>query len=121
MKTTNFLFSLILFSLSFFNLAIANESKVIYHYEVPSPFCVAISKGDLQTVKKMIEYGADINEKTNGMTPLMFAARYNQVEVVKILLEKGADVTTKDDKGRTALQYAEISNAREVVSLLKNK
>jgi len=84
-----------------------------------SPLCSAIMKGDLETVKKFIEYGSDVNEKSNGLTPLMFAARYNKVEIIKYLVEKGADKQLKDDKGNTALQYAEFSKSHDAVSFLK--
>lgn len=84
-----------------------------------TPLCTAILKGDMDTVKKFIEYGADVNERSNGMTPLMFAARYNKVAIVKLLLEKGADKAVKDEKGNTAIKYAELSNSTEVVTLLK--
>jgi ankyrin repeat protein len=84
-----------------------------------TPLCAAILKGDVDTVKKFIEYGADVNERSNGMTPLMFAARYNKVAIVKLLLEKGADKAVKDEKGNTAIKYAELSNSTEVVTLLK--
>ena len=80
---------------------------------------VAISKGDIEVVKKFIEYGSDVNEKSNGMTPLMLAARYNKVEIIKILLSNGANLNAKDEKGFTALKYAELSHANEAVQLLK--
>lgn len=85
-----------------------------------TPLCVAISKGEVDVVKKFIEYGADINETTNGLTPLMYAARYNQVEIIKLLLEKGANIKTKDERGFTALNHAENSKATEAIELLKN-
>jgi ankyrin repeat protein len=84
-----------------------------------TPLCVAIQKGELELVKKFIEYGADVNEKSNGLTPLMVAARYNKVEIIKYLLAHGANVCTKDEKGFTALKYAELSLANEAVLLLK--
>ena len=87
-------------------------------YEV-TPLCNAIIKGDIATVKKFIEYGANVNETFNGMTPLMFAARYNKVEILKLLLEKGANTDAKDEKGFTALQYAQLSNAIDAVAILK--
>ena len=84
-----------------------------------SPLCNAILKGDLATVKKFVEYGADVNEMSNGLTPLMFAARYNKIEILKYLLEKGADKQIKDERGFTALKYAENSKSTEALAFLK--
>jgi len=88
-------------------------------YESTTPLCVAISKGEVEFVKKLIEYGASVNEKSNGMTPLMVAARFNNVEILKLLVSNGADKSEKDDKGFTALKYAELSGAKEAVAFLK--
>ena len=81
--------------------------------------CVAISKGEIDLVKKLIDYGADVNEKSNGLTPLMIAARYNKVEIIKLLLANGAHLKEKNEIGITALKYAEISNAKEAIVFLK--
>lgn len=111
--------------LAFGNVAIAattdngNEKLVITTNKAISPLCQAIAKGDLQTVKKMVEFGSDINQTSNGMTPLMYAARYNKVEIVKLLLANGAKSNVKDDKGFTALKHAELSNASETIEILK--
>lgn len=111
---------------AFSNVTLANNVVTTPNYELTTvnrtntPLGLAIAKGDLETAKKLIEYGAAINEKSNGLTPLMIAARYNKVEIVKLLIEKGADVKAKDEKGITALQYAEASNAKEVAVLLKS-
>jgi len=86
----------------------------------PTPLAVAISKGEIETVKKFVEYGADVNEKSNGLTPLMYAARYNKVEIIKYLLLKGADRTIKDSQGFTALKHAELSNAYDAIAVLKS-
>jgi len=87
-------------------------------YKDATPLAVAIVKGDLETVKKFIEYGADINQKSNGMTPLMIAARYNQVDIIKLLLDKGANFKLTDEKGLTALKYAQLSNATQAAAML---
>ncbi|TDD93676.1 ankyrin repeat domain-containing protein [Flavobacterium cellulosilyticum] len=92
---------------------------IVSYYEGISPLCTAISKGEVEVVKKLIEYGANINEKSNGMSPLMFAARYNKVAIIKILLANGANPKVKDFKGFTALKHAEISNATDAAMLLK--
>lgn len=99
-------------------LSIGN--KIIYPGD-NSPLCRAISKGDIEVVKKFVEYGADVNQSYNGMTPLMVAARYNNVEMVKYLLSKGATITAKNEQGMTALKYAEASKANEAASYLREQ
>ncbi len=96
------------------------KAKVEVTTYTGTPLCVAIMKGDTESVKKFIEYGADVNESSNGMTPLMIAARFNKVEIISLLISKGARVDDKDEKGFTALKYAELSKATEAISALKN-
>lgn len=96
-----------------------NDKITVSVYQEVSPLCLAISKGDLNAIKKLIEYGADVNEKSNGMTPLMFAARYNKVEIMKFLVTKGGKIKVKDSKGFTALKHAELSNAFDAIQYLK--
>jgi len=84
-----------------------------------TPLCVAISKGDIATVKKFIEYGMNVNERKGSMTPLMYAARYSQSEIAKYLIEKGADVSAKDDNGFTALKHAEAAKATQVIEVIQ--
>ena len=112
--------------LSLGNVALASnsvntksENRTITINRTVTPLCQAVIKGDLETVKKMIEFGSDINEASNGMTPLMFAARYNNVEMIQFLIDKGANITAKDTKGYTALKYAELSGAKEATAYLK--
>lgn len=84
-----------------------------------TPFCKAIMNGDTATVEKMIQLGEDVNRKSLGKTPVIFAARYNQPEILKMLLENGADPTIRCDKGYSAMKYAELSNATEAMQVLR--
>ena len=122
MKKTIITLGLVIFA--FANVSAKNTTKTVKNsIEIlnygNSPLCNAIFKGDLATVKKFVEYGADVNEKSNGLTPLMFAARYNKVEIIKFLLSKGADKQIKDERGNTALKYAEFSKSQEALDFLK--
>jgi ankyrin repeat protein len=99
--------------------SLSNNKNIVELYSTLTPLTVAISKGDIEIVKKFIEYGADVNEKSNGMSPLMIAARYNKVEIIRILVSKGANVSDKDENGYTALKYAELSNAKEAAEILR--
>lgn len=85
-----------------------------------SPFCVSIVKGDLQTVKKLVELGVDVNQKSEGMTPAMYAAKYNRTDILKLLIANGADLRTKTDKGMTALKYAELHKAEDAKAILED-
>jgi ankyrin repeat protein len=112
--------------IAFANVTLASNSNsltasksIISVYDGATPLGIAISKGDIEVIKKFVEYGVDVNEKSNGMTPLMVAARYNRVEIMKILLSNGANLKAKDEKGFTALKHAELSHANEAVQFLK--
>lgn len=81
-------------------------------------FCNAIVKGDFDAVKKMIELGEDVNRKSLGMTPAIFAARYNKVEILKLLIANGADLSRKSDNGWTIKKHAELSNAKDALAVI---
>ena len=110
---------------TFANVSMASNHKASvkeqneYSVYFVSPLNVAISKGDIETVKKFIEYGADVNQISEDMTPLMIAARSNKAEIMKILLENGARPNEKNERGYTALKYAQLSNATDAIAILK--
>ena len=83
-----------------------------------NPFCMAIMKGDIETVRKLIEFGEDVNKKSNGMTPAIFAARYNKVDILELLIANGADIRVTCDKGRDIVKHAEMCNAKGSLALL---
>ncbi len=84
-----------------------------------SPLHMSIVNGDLETVKKLIDFGADVNQKWNGMTPAMYAARYNRVDILKLLIAKGANLKHRSDRGHTASFYAKHSGATEAGALIE--
>lgn len=101
------------------NKSVLSTSKIENPAEVSS-FCIAIVKGDFETVKKLIELGEDVNQKSNGMAPLHYAAKYNREAIAELLIDKGAKISAKCSKGYTAEKYANLSNATDVAQLLKN-
>lgn len=63
--------------------------------------------GSVEEVDEALKAGVDVNRpNTAHVTALMFAARFNSPEVVNLLLDAGADVLARNDKGRSALDYA---------------
>ncbi len=84
-----------------------------------SSFCKAIMQGDFDTVKKFIELGEDVNKKSMGMTPAIFAARYNKAEILELLIANGANLKIKSDKGYSVKKYAELSNATDALRVIE--
>lgn len=80
--------------------------------------CRMIQTGNYQGVRSLINKGEDINEKSVRLTPLMYAARHNRVDIARLLIANGADLHKKSSQGYTALKWAKLSNASEVYEVL---
>lgn len=94
-------------------------SKVVRGDEV-NAFCKLIQMGKYEAVKALIESGENVNKKSNGLTPLMFAARHNKAKIAKLLINNGAKLKTKSDRGKmTALQMAKRSKAVDAIKAIK--
>lgn len=68
-------------------------------------------KSTEQTIKILIDVGADLNIQDNdGWSALMFAARYSNInsteQTVKILIDAGANLNIQDNDGWSALMAA---------------
>ncbi len=82
----------------------------------------AIYRGNLESVKSLLDKGADVNAKMDGgVTPLMVASVNGNLDVVNLLLDRGADINAKTDKGNSALDFAGYKGSPEVVKLLKSR
>ncbi|WP_246849156.1 ankyrin repeat domain-containing protein [Aquimarina sp. U1-2] len=119
-KLSMFLLTMMV-SISFAKETVTSTSlNSVDYVETPrvTPFCLSIVKGDYEMVRKLIDLGTEVNQSSRGMTPLMYAARYNRVEIIKLLIDHGAKLKAKDSKGFTALEYAELSGAKDAQTLL---
>lgn len=103
------------------NSVLRIKNQVEFSSYGKSPLHLAISKGDIEAVRKFVIYGTNINKMVNNMTPLMVAARFNQCEIIKILLANGADLSIENSHSFTALDYAEYANSTESIVILKNR
>lgn len=103
------------------NLKLAVKHQINYSASVASPLHYAVCDGDIESVKKFIKYGVDVNKVVRDMSPLMLAARFNKFEIVKVLLANGANPRIENEKGLRAIDYAEYAKATESIAILKNK
>jgi len=86
----------------------------------PTSVYEAVYKGDVDTVRRYLEQGGNVNAKYgfDGNTPLQRAAQNNNKDMVEMLIAKGADVNAKDKDGNTPLQRAAQHNRKDVAELL---
>ncbi len=59
--------------------------------------------------------------RKSGMTPLMLASAFNDLEMVEYLLAEGAEINGVDAHGMTALDYARKMGQTKVKELLEGK
>jgi hypothetical protein len=81
-----------------------------------TPLMHAISRNQIESVKALLDSGADVNRtgdfeteprtKQLRVTPLMMASGYGYTPIVELLLHRGADPTPADGDGNRALDYA---------------
>lgn len=81
-----------------------------------TPLMHAISRNQIESVKALLDSGADVNKtgdyeteprtKQLRVTPLMMAAGFGYTPIVELLLRRGADPAPADGDGNRALDYA---------------
>ncbi|MGB8534901.1 MAG: ankyrin repeat domain-containing protein [Acidobacteriaceae bacterium] len=80
--------------------------------------CMALSQ-DGETVRLLIEQGADVNmAQAGGYTPLHQAAANGRADLVRILLEAGANPDMRCHQDKSPADYARERKHDEVVQLL---
>jgi len=91
-----------------------------YLGEPPDTLWKAAELGVLPAVEKLIQEGADVNERVgfSEMTPLMFAARGGHADVVERLIREGADVHATDKYGDRAVHFAAATGSVPVLEIL---
>ncbi len=67
------------------------------------------------------KYGISLIEtkRKSGLTPLMLAASFNDIEMMKFLIQNGAKPEVTDTKGMDALAYAKKLGQKRAVEFLE--
>lgn len=87
-----------------------------------TPLMRAAYNGHLETVKLLINKGADVNiQNAAGTTALMKAAYKGHLEIVKFLIDNNANINLKEQHGATALIKGVAQGHTEIVKLLLSK
>lgn len=105
------------------NLLLAKKADVnIQDRNGRSALTISISKVNALLVRPLLDHGANPNaiDKSQGnATPLILAAQVQSISIAEMLLKKGAHVNTKDQFGKSALDYAMESGSKKMVELLQ--
>ena len=68
---------------------------------------IIAASGDIERAADLIAFGFDVNAKTKSdLTPLMFAAKSQQIAMCHFLIENGGDITIVSKAGKRASDFA---------------
>ena len=76
----------------------------IHNPQMETPLMLAAITNQLDWAKKLIERGADVNQK--GWTPLHYAATKGNIEIMRLLIENHAYLDAESPNGTTPLMMA---------------
>ncbi len=80
------------------------------------PMHVAAGLGDLDSVKKFLQSGKDVNSRDGfGATPILIATVAGQEEMVEFLLQKKADPTISAKDGYSLMHGAAFSGKKSLI------
>ncbi|PNP56054.1 hypothetical protein THARTR1_03579 [Trichoderma harzianum] len=85
------------------------------------PLITASSRGDVDTVKKLLLAGTEVDGKdiVFGRTALSWASAGGHKDIVQLLLDTAADVNSQDDDGWASLHWASVREHEDVASANK--
>ncbi len=79
----------------------------------------AARDGSKEIVEMLIKNGADVNlQSLSGWTALVYACKFENIDIAQVLLENGALVNLQDSTGNTALGEACWHGREDIVKLL---
>ena len=124
---TVILLSNVLEKMSISERSSALETKTKDGDQVTTPIIIAARNGNLESVKMLLRYKADIESRgtvkvddqvIEGCTPLWAAAATGHLDVVKLLIAQNADVDGRTLTNSTPLRAAAYDGRLDIVSCL---
>ncbi len=84
---------------------------------------IAIKHKRLDILKLCEARGIDLLEsrRKSGVTPLILAASFSDMQIVTYLIERGADVNDRDNYGMTAADYAKRMGQEKMLTFLEKQ
>lgn len=85
------------------------------------PLMEVAKLGDVDKARVLLGHGANVNIRTDGNTPLVWAISNNHPELARFLIDAGADVNLPGDGGIRPLARARTHNMADIEKLLLAK
>ena len=86
---------------------------------------LAMEKQRFDLARLFIASGSDVNYRypltrnyADGMSPLLYACKWNNFEITRLLVENGANINTRAADGSTVLSIAETNGNNEMYNYL---
>lgn len=100
---------------------IENGASVNENSAMGSPLMAAVVKNNYKLTETLLSKGADVNATdANGTTSLIYAVTFQLEDMVELLLKYEPNRLHKDEKGFTAIDYAEKLTNKQIEAILKN-
>lgn len=96
----------------------ADPNAVVTNSACGSALARAAARGDVESMRLLIEKGAKINTSCKEASALMHAVWEGQTKAVEFLLDAGADVTVFGERGERIVAEATRKGDAELVRLL---
>ena len=88
-------------------------------FDKGSPLMNAVDNQNFEEVVKLVESGANINQKNEiGFTALLFATGWGDVKMVKYLIEHGASLDAKANRGFGVIHRAAMNKDSSILKYL---
>jgi ankyrin repeat protein len=86
------------------------------------PLAASLLSGQLETAKRLIEHGADVNSRqSGGAAPIHEAALLGRRDLIDLLLDNGAEIGARANDGRNAVSEAERAKHPQIAAYLRTR
>ncbi|KAI9852682.1 MAG: Ankyrin repeat domain-containing protein 44 [Vezdaea acicularis] len=107
---------------SYVGFLVGRGKDMVAPPDTSAPLHIAATKGRVETIRALLQGGADISVRDeNGLQPIHVAGRNGNTEIIQLLLEYGADTSSKTTHGQTPLVEAILNNNEGAVKYLLSR
>jgi len=100
---------------------ITKVKDINYNSSSGTALAATVVKGNSYLTSLLLENKADPNIKdASGLTPLIYAIQFKNIEIIKLLLNHKANKTLADSSGKMPFEYAIFTQNQEIINLFKN-